>query len=1102
MDEVRYWQQKHVQYFHDPPGKPYRMIAGRGGHWALARELFDKLHEARLTFYRPRPDRAAAGADRPVVSPPTRTKGRSPLGNVYYHTPGDNVVLHPLARETALRISRSDGAVPRDPQELDDVDQEQRDAADRLNRIEAPGWDDPVALRGTFLRVWRRMREELAGGGRDADPLWELMPADTRCPDHSIWDHLRMVSALAFLDTPLPSKQPVPIEKTPWLVVFAIGPVQTFIAQARTSRDLWTGSFLLADLALHAMRPIVDRYGPDQILYPDLHRNPRVDRHWADEQIAGRLHGVLHDDANPSTFAALLPEKFVAVLPRGGAGHLDPMRKVLAECEEAVQVRWAELAGGVRDWLSGSGSPGGWEPIWDRQHRQVVRTTWSAVPWLAPERGATEDDFVAVSHGGALPAQDHSRLPVPSEAGRQAMAARQARLAPWIPPGVWAYYERVRGVFARTNLGYLEGERGFDYALAHHQVRVRHAMRKQTATYVDVEEGGEKCTTCQEREALWPGRDRARSATVVAIDGRRATVREFWKARHLDPDETGAERLCGVCAFKRYLVPAHGLDAGLNRMWAGIGADDDWRDDDGRVRLPFPSTAALANQEFLAAVATEPRLREQLRAVVERHREAGRPRTAFPRTLPRLSQASRDATQEGRRWLMLEAQHAFPETIESDIERLRAEREQERNGTRRTELEQQIARLRRLHEAARDLLDASREIRGLPTRETRVAVVRVDGDALGRLLLGDPEVVRSRWCDIIHPTALERMRRNDDVKSCGWMELLDRTRLMGPALHAFISRALATFSHRIVPWVVEREFGGRLVYAGGDDVLALCPAADALPLAARLQQLYSAAWVIDTQPRDDNWSWRRKGASESFDPDAARDRFRVVVADGGRTIDLPVVPIEEPVRRLEQGSLAGERRIATEDVRGPILPLLGGHSLSAGIVFAHFKTSLGLLLRKAATLLDDVAKEQSGRSSVAMALHSRGGEKTRLAVRWQDDAVHAERRVQRVIRAFVEDELPGRLPYKLRDAGIVARRVFEANELSGSPGQDETPAKAADRLLDGLLRRAFDRPPRPELVGDVLAIWKAGFRLAGAEPARSADGLLLCRALARPGEDE
>ncbi|MEZ5584379.1 MAG: hypothetical protein R3F37_17935 [Candidatus Competibacteraceae bacterium] len=64
---------------------------------------------------------------------------------------------------------------------------------------------------------------------------------------------------------------------------------------------------------------------------------------------------------------------------------------------------------------------------------------------------------------------------------RTHIRARQNRLAPWIPNDVWARYEWAREVYAFTNLDYHQMERGFDYALTHHQLSTRHALRKQTA---------------------------------------------------------------------------------------------------------------------------------------------------------------------------------------------------------------------------------------------------------------------------------------------------------------------------------------------------------------------------------------------------------------------------------------------------------------------------------------------------------------------------------------------------------------------------------------------------------------------------------------------
>jgi CRISPR-associated protein Cmr2 len=54
-----------------------------------------------------------------------------------------------------------------------------------------------------------------------------------------------------------------------------------------------------------------------------------------------------------------------------------------------------------------------------------------------------------------------------------------------------------------------------------------------------------------------------------------------------------------------------------------------------------------------------------------------------------------------------------------------------------------------------------------------------------------------------------------------------------------ISGALNDFSQTVVRHVVEEEHLGRVIYAGGDDVLAMLPVADLLPAMQRLRNAYS-----------------------------------------------------------------------------------------------------------------------------------------------------------------------------------------------------------------------------------------------------------------------
>lgn len=93
--------------------------------------------------------------------------------------------------------------------------------------------------------------------------------------------------------------------------------------------------------------------------------------------------------------------------------------------------------------------------------------------------------------------------------------------------------------------------------------------------------------------------------------------------------------------------------------------------------------------------------------------------------------------------------------------------------------------------------------------------------------------------------------------------------------------------------------GGRTIYAGGDDVLALVPARNALPIAMQLCDRYRTA-------------------------------FEAPVNDG----------------RLQQDEA----------------------TISAAIVYAHWRYPLRQVLSTAHTLLDDVAKDRTGRDSVALGI--------------------------------------------------------------------------------------------------------------------------------------
>lgn len=445
--------------------------------------------------------------------------------------------------------------------------------------------------------------------------------------------------------------------------------MRDFIEQARKSRDLWVSSFLLAELVWHAMLPIVERYGPDAIVYPDLRGNPRVDN-WLYHTHRDALPGSELD--YPTTHAALVPETFVAILPQGGAGHLKRLEDIAADCAKGMTARWRALAGEVRSWLvERTNSAPGWMPIWDRQHEHPPITSyWTAVRWQLPGKLQSPEELARLTQGGALPAQDRKVLPLPSAETLAEAQARQHRLGVWMPADVWTHYERARTTFGRVNLPYLQNERGFDYALTHHELRMRQGLRKQEARYsaADGEEPGEKCTQCRQREALY---DKTRQQEEN-IDGLRRRVKEFWQNKALDEEESGAERLCGICAFKRFLIEAGGRNGGINPVWGDPDELENETQRQDKMRFPFPSTSAVAAQEFLAKVAesTDPAVQEAVGNAVAAHRRTGLSRTLFAETLPQLHRASQ-ASSLAREFLMIEPQEScFPDAFQTQVERV------------------------------------------------------------------------------------------------------------------------------------------------------------------------------------------------------------------------------------------------------------------------------------------------------------------------------------------------------------------------------------------------------------------------------------------------
>jgi len=199
----------------------------------------------------------------------------------------------------------------------------------------------------TFVETFKETLEELKNKNNDDyeklyHAVWwnlpwlvdgaQFLPADTRVPNHSIVDHLDITAALRSCVT-----ENKKVEAS--LIAVSIGPVQDLIAQARKTKDLWAGSYLLSYLIYSAIEVIGLEYGFDSIIYPYLRGIPFVKKTLEKKKV----HlGDYYPLPAMSEKVASLPNIFVAVVPTNEADD------VIEKCKKAIEERWKKLAEDAR----------------------------------------------------------------------------------------------------------------------------------------------------------------------------------------------------------------------------------------------------------------------------------------------------------------------------------------------------------------------------------------------------------------------------------------------------------------------------------------------------------------------------------------------------------------------------------------------------------------------------------------------------------------------------------------------------------------------------------------------------------------------------------
>ncbi|WP_297727928.1 type III-B CRISPR-associated protein Cas10/Cmr2 [Limnohabitans sp. Rim8] len=777
-------------------------------------------------------------------------------------------------------------------------------------------------MRRTLLALWRFAPEisETADNG-ELGALWHLLPADTRVPDHSIWDHLDLTSAFAGAFAADPQQEVA-------LLTVSLGPVQSFIAAARSTSDLWAGSHLLSRLSWECMRPLCEELGPDAILFPRLRGIPQVDLWLRDQmKLPAELFQVCEwqkgaTDANP-LFSAALPNRFVAVVPASQA-------QVLAhKCEQAVRD-WLQSTGQdvVNRLLEAAGLNTGGEQHCHQQMREQLagfpEVHWAAVPFslIRPRNAEKQNDL------------DTTQL---SAAMAPFFGVAQGQPTGFLDSDAWKVLKDDMAWDDRTT--FWSPNPGTLYPAVFDLAERALAAAKASRCFEQLPQHGWRCSLTGDSEWLTTDPAQLQKSYRQQKDTLWAKVHQAKKSWAKEGEHLG------------------GLSA-LKRLWPNVFADEVGKATGKAVGRFVVSTHTMA-------------LASQLDDWLEKGAPAG----------PDFSDAYKKLKPESaalpRRLMRHETNHVEDAKVLPGL--LEAARDSE-----------EPSAYQHATKVVRDTL-------GVDKLETYYSLLMMDGDRMGAILAGDETTHTAiSYLKSFHPKVRsgfnKQAERNARLKAYG-----DQPRAISPNRHLAISGALNDFSQTVVRHVLEQEHLGRVLYAGGDDVLAMLPTADLLSAMQRLRHAYSGSAPHDAQT---DWGMVRNRQGDV--------RHQLVLNKGFAWLNGRLMRMMSPQA-----------------------------TASTGAVIAHDQAPLGAVLQ-ALRAAEKRAKNEGGRNAFSITVVKRSGGMLSLTEHWGEPMalLHA-------LIAF------------LRTEGTSRRAVF--NSLDWMRDLPEPTNADTTTMLATLLSYQFDR---------------------------------------------
>ncbi|MEA5620903.1 type III-B CRISPR-associated protein Cas10/Cmr2 [Cronbergia sp. UHCC 0137] len=704
-----------------------------------------------------------------------------------------------------------------------------------------------------FWWFWRFYPEILAATQPDA----LLFPAHTVIPDCPLHSHQSTVSALT--GAMFPEEWEEGGSKTPYLLIFSFSPVQEFIKSSRKFLDFWAGSYLLHYLSSRLCWHISQELGPDAVIVPSLWSQEIIDalivqeypdfisdfEHLQEDKKApvGRFTDKtstsLSTSGFPNIITVLVPGKEAAQklgtelklklteewVKIGEKVQLCIREKVIAylkkqstNIDEILEEAFGDLTKLSDEFLEPyrhelrliqHESCWEWNKLWNEQLKHTWEPYWAAVPLGSPDLPLIKDKENSIFDENWIKVQQeiaHALIDLPSEA--------EANVYNTLNVGTW-------------------------WGSLQQRLRICLIAVKNTRNWQIPTAPGERSTISGQFSAVHPRFNYTKFAEGAGTHT--SSMRLFWLliSKAFPGLFNGSEKLNALELTKRmawvYGGVAEELGIDVKEIVKKIKSHHSEEKQKFEVirenqviyerLLRFPNLTSIASARFvhdhpeLASKYWE-NLNQKIKLKLPKYQRFFRFLTRFrsfqvPKTDSQINPLNRfrnnyNGVMFSSKWLAddMGLQGAEVHTLRNIVNQVHRE-----TGF------------------------------GDSSPADWWVIILADGDGMGSYVSGEK---LKKYKSYVEEDAIDKTRDNFDDHLFNQF-LQETAKRMGPATHVGLNRALLDFSNRLVPYLTEKRFCGRVIYSGGDDVKVVLPLEDLPEYLLSLR----AAWCGGEDPHQE-----------------------------------------------------------------------------------------------------------------------------------------------------------------------------------------------------------------------------------------------------------